>query len=506
MKRRTRWILTGVGVLAVAGWVIVRGLRRPLQIDAPLPTIVPDFPDSTEQVRASIVEAPISYDLRGALDSLEAAVPREYGDISTRIQAGNNSRAHFAFAVSRTPFRLSVSGTTVSLSTTVEYEARGWYKPLIGPEISAACGTGGVDRPRIAATLVSTARITPDWQLRTRTRIGRLAPVTTSTRDRCRVTIFQIDITDRVLESTRHLLARQLAHIDSGVAQWDSRKRFEGLWRTLERPIRLTDSIYMMINPFSAQLGTIASRGDTVFAPLRLIASPLVLSGGRPSEFDYVHPLPSLRIGGDVGRGAHVVMEGTLLYPVARAILRKVLVGRRIEQAGRVVVVRDVQVLGIGGGRIALGITLSGAVRGRLFFTGTPSLDRVKRELYVPDLELDVGSADLLVRGLDWLRGDAIRDVLRDKARVSEAEVIGRLRELAEQNVNRTLTPGIDLRGLVHSARATSVLATTEYLRVRARAEADLHLVISRAPSIPRPPDLPTDTSGGGEGGGGGGR
>ena len=190
-------------LLGVAGVYVYRTLTTPLGIDAPPPVVLADLPDSVPPLPASVVEAPITYDMSGAMDSLERAIPRSYGDIAQRVQAGTNRRAHFAFSVSRAPFRLRVDGRTVSLSTVVEYEARGWYLPLIGPEMSAACGTGGVPRPRIAATLISSADITPDWRLRTRTRIGRLEPVTDSARDRCRVTVFRIDITDRVVEATR---------------------------------------------------------------------------------------------------------------------------------------------------------------------------------------------------------------------------------------------------------------------------------------------------------------
>ncbi len=59
---------------------------------------------------------------------------------------------------------------------------------------------------------------------------------------------------------------------------------------------------------------------------------------------------------------------------------------------------------------------------------------------------------------------------------------------MAEQGVNRTLTDGIVLSGQVHSAQATSVLASTGVLRVRATAEANLRLAINKAPSVPRPP------------------
>jgi hypothetical protein len=480
-----------LALLGVAGWYVYHTLSNPFGIDAPPPTFADDLPDSAPPLPPSVVEAAITYDMSDALDSLELAIPRAYGDISQRMQAGNNQRAHFAFAVSRTPFDLNVSGRTVSLSTEVEYEARGWYRPFIGPTVSAACGTGGVPRPRIAATLLSTVEISPEWRLRTRTRVGHLAPVTNSSRDRCRVTIFQIDVTDRVLASTRQLLEQGLSMIDEGVARWDSRTRFEQIWRNLQRPVRFTDSVYMLISPTSAQLGPITSRRDTVIARLRLVASPRVVTGPYPNEFELMTPMPRLGPMTRVGEGAHVQMEGLLEYPVANALLGRVLVGREFQQAGRTLKVEKVEVMGIGGGRVALGVTLSGAVRGRLWFTGTPALHRDRRELHVPDLEVDVGSANLLVRGLEWLAGEEMQNFLRARARVSEEELIERLTVLAEQNINRSLTDGVNLFGQVHRAEAISVRASRTELRVRATAEATLRLNIDKAPSLPRP-TIPT--------------
>jgi hypothetical protein len=495
---RARWIAAGAVTLtlAAAALFVGRTVLHPIALDAPRPAIVAETADTLTPPPASVVESPITYDLVPALDSLEVAIPLRYGDIATRLQAGNNRRVHFAFAVSRSPFEVRVNGLTVSLSTIVEYEARGWYQPPIGPEVSAACGTGGADRPRIRATLVSTARITSQWNLRTRSRVAQLEPLTTEARDRCRVTPLRIDITDRVLDATRQLLERGVATIDSGVADWNARERFAQLWRNLQRPIRFTDSVYFLINPFSAQLGTVTASGDTVTARLRLIAAPRVVTGGRPNEGELMSPMPPLELGGHVGRGAHVQLEGTLDWPVGSALLRRVLVGRVLEPAGRRLTIDDVEIFGIGGNRVALGVTVGGAARGRIYFTGTPSLDRGRRELHVPDLEVDVGSANLLVRGLEWLKGDDLRDFLRERARVSEADLIGRLRTLAEQGINRTLTDGIELAGQIHRAEATTVHATISELRVRALAEADLRLDISKAPGVPRPPPQPPGSAG----------
>jgi hypothetical protein len=127
-------------------------------------------------------------------------------------------------------------------------------------------------------------------------------------------------------------------------------------------------------------------------------------------------------------------------------------------------------------------------VHGRLWFTGTPALDRERRELFVPDLTVDVGSENLLVRGFEWLKGEEILMFLRSRARVSEEDLIERLRQLAEQGINRTLTEGIVLSGRVRRAEATAVRASVADIRVRALAEANIRLAIDKAPSLPRPP------------------
>jgi hypothetical protein len=502
MRRTLRFAIGSIAIIAsVAGTIglyLWRTLSNPLVLDAPQPIVSPEAADTMERVKPSIVEAPVTYDITAIVDSFELAVPRTYGNIETRMQAGTNTRVHFAFAISRSPFQVRITGSTVAISADVEYEARGWYRPVIGPELSAGCGTGGVPRPRVRATLVSTGRLTSDWRVRSRTRLVRLEPYSIEQRDHCRVTVFRIDITDRVIDGTRRMLEQNVAKFDSSVARWNSRAWFEQLWRSLQRPIRFTDSVYMVINPFAAQLGRIRTDGNIVIAPLRLIASPRVLTGGRPNEFELMKPIPRLEIADSVGSGAHVLMEASFSYPVASVLLRRVLVGRSVQQSGRRVRIEDVELSGVGAGRVALEVKLGGAVRGRLYFTGTPKLDRVNRQVHVPDLDYDVGSANmLLVRGFEWLKGVHIRDFLRERARLPDSAFIGKLSELAERGMNRTLSAGVELSARIQDAEGTAVHATAKDIRVRAHADADLKLAISKAPTLPRPAPGSTKKVGG---------
>jgi len=218
-----------------------------------------------------------------------------------------------------------------------------------------------------------------------------------------------------------------------------------------------------------------------------LVASPRIMTGPRPKPDSL--PLPDLRLADDVGYGARVLLDASFTYPVATAMLRKALVGRMLEHSGQRIRIRDVRLTGIGGGKVALKVQISGAVRGRLFFTGTPSYDSRTRQITVPDLDYDVGTAQVLVRGYELLNDVELRDFLRAKARLPDTTVVRRLSQLAEDGMNRKLPArGTRLSGRIHTAGVLAVRATVDEIRVRALADADLTLSIDRSPSFPRPP------------------
>lgn len=482
-----RLVLIIVALLIAAAIAMFVSNKTTFQVDAPRPVVVPDPVDTLPAMPLSIVEAPVTYALDTAIDSLEAAMPRTYGDLDLKIETANNKRVRFAFLLRRSPFRVRLHGQVVTLSADVEYSGRVWYRPPIGPEVEVSCGTGG-DLPRRATlTLESRGALTPAWGLRTTTRLRRLEAYSDSARDHCRLTFLRIDVTERIFAMTRTLLDEQLVAFDETVARWPVRPKFEKIWFDLQKPIRLADSVYLVIHPSKAELGSVGATGRTAFANLRLVASPRVVTGPRP-ELERV-PLPPLERADDVKRGARVLLDASFTYPVATGMLRKALVGRSLEQSGHVVRIRDVAISGIGGGRVALGIRVAGALRGRLFFVGTPGYDVVNRQITVPDLDYDVGTAQILVRGYEWLSDVTLRDFLRERARLPDSAVVRRLVEVATQGINRDLPArGTRLSGRIDQASVIAVRATAGEIRVRALADADLKFSIDRAPSIPRLP------------------
>ncbi len=484
MRRRQR---ARVSYVAAAWLCLLAGCDRHPEIDAPPPDTLGELSEEVLEIPPSIVESEIRYDLTPALAALEKAVPRTFGDIEQRLDVPSNGRMHVAFAAQRSPFTIVLDSQRVTVAGIVEFEGRGWYKPVIGPEVSAGCGTGeGVERPRARVRLETALRLKDSWALDAKTRVMRVVPYSSEARDKCTVTIFHIDVTDRVMRATREKLEQQVRTLDRALAQVQTRERFERWWRDISRPIKLTDSIYLTINPRKVQLGGVTIEGNEAVAHVRLEAAPRIRTGSRPNDFELFTPLPPLQHGALTGEGMRASIQGEFGYDIASGLLRKTLIGRSLQWEKRVITIRDVTVTGIGGGKVAVGVRFGGAARGLIYLTGTPSYDNVDDQIRIPDLDYDLQTSSMLAKGFAYLGDDQIRDALRQYARFPITGHLDRLRTLAVRGMNRELTKGVELVASLDPVEHVTVHATRAALVLHASARGNLRLDIDRAVKIKR--------------------
>lgn len=459
----------------LASAALVSACDAKLDVDAPAPAMMADV-DTLPTLPTSTLDIPLTYDLTPVVRALERAVPRKFGDIDERKQL-SNKRIHIAFEATREPFSVALDGETARISAVVHYKGRGWYKPPIGPEISSSCGIND-ERPRARIAIASPLRITPEWKLRGSTRVTNVAPYSQERRDQCRVTAFKINVTDRVLKATRDVLEKQRPMIDRRIGSLDIRSRFESWWHLLERPIPLTDSVWLLIRPSAVRMGQSVGVKRTLVTALGFSASPVVVVGVKPTVQET--PLPPLYPAA-VGDGLHILLEGVIDYNLATELLRKHLKDRKVERGGQTLEVKDLRLFGIGGGKLALELRFGGAASGHIYFVGTPRYDSEANELFIPDLDYDVGSKSLLVSGVEWVKHDDVREFFRTQARWSVGDVMQTGKEQLEKGLNRDLAPGVRLSAEVRQVQGLSVNARRTAIRLRAQADANARLTVKQS-------------------------
>lgn len=448
-----------------------------VRLDPEPPATTSDDPLALLARPVSVINVPMDVPVERLLQLVEAAVPARHGDLERYRPASDGGRARVAYELERAPFRASFVDDQARLSTRISYRMRVHY-PLPGlPDVESSCGMGDGPRPQLYVALVSPISIAPDWSLRTMASVAELRPASEEDEDRCRITLFGIDITEDVVEGAREYLDEHLTAIDSLAAGVDLRSRFESWWATLSEPVALSDSVWLAMRPEGIRRGRIRGTGDSVTVEVALESRPEIVIGSQPPSLPT--PLPSLDSGAVVPR-LELLVNALAEYSTGSRILTELLAGRTFVMSGRDVRVEGVRVFGIGSGRVAMELEVSGDLGGRLYLTGRPAIDRATGQVSVPDLDLDVATRDLLVSTVTWFATRAFREDLRTRATWPMTSAVEWLSEWLHQGLNRDLSDDLGITGEVDSVEIVGVAAFREALIVRLSARGSARLLVRR--------------------------
>ncbi len=447
----------------------------PARIDAPPPSSVADAAlaaDSAIALAPTYASAPVSLDLRLLLGEIEQTIPTHIGSLDNRLLVSTSPRTWVAIEVLRGPLDITFGHGSVTLATRVAYRGRVWRKVLL-TTVSASCGTGE-KAPLASIRIRTTYRLDTQWRIRTRSQVLTVERATADPADECHVTFLGLDVTDKVLDAARAAIAKELKVADARLASVDVRGAVAPAWAALQQPISARDStIWLSLHPEAIGVGPVTVKDSVASAMLTLLARPQVLAGVRPAADSL--PLPPLTKV-PVGDTLIAMIGGELTYGAANDILRSELRGHKLRVRGRRLTVDDVAMSYIGRNRVALGVQLSGAVEGRIYFVGTPLYDPATDAISVPDLDYDVQTSNILVQGISWLSGDKLRDDLRRKARVPAGALLDAVRGAANREITRDVTDGVHLSGRIGSAHALAARATASGFRAQAMGGGKLAL------------------------------
>lgn len=469
------WVVGSTASVALAV-VVDATLMRPDVLEPAQPTLrSDDLP--TPFAPASVMATPVRIPVNRLTGLLEDVVPTEYGSLARRESLPGHDRTDLAFELRRGPFEASVHGSTATVRATVRYKVRVFYNPPLLPEVSGSCGMDeGRPEPRLSVALRAPVALDGHWRLRTHAEVVSVAPASEEDRDRCTMTFLGLDVTDRIVDAARTFLEEHVAEMDTITAAADVRTSFEGWWGTLQEPIHLTDSLWLALRPEAIRRGRAHGVGDSVQIALALQARPAIFYGPRPAlQHRELPPLDT----GSVEDGLDVRVEARAEYGPASEFLQQELGGRAMEHGGRRFTLDSLRVFGIGAGRLAVEIHVSGDVSGRLYLVGTPHIDAGTGRISVPDLDFDLATRDVLLAAAAWIRADQLRELLRRKASWPAAPAVAFLSGWLEKGLNRDLSGDLRVQGRVDTVRIVGVRALRSALLIEVAARGTAEIFIA---------------------------
>jgi len=435
----------------------------------------------------SYVAAPVVFNLRPVLAQIEEVVPKKFGstDKDKRIQVMKGTPdVWVAPELTRSKFDFGFKDNSLTISTVLEYQAKAWAKALLLTH-SVSCGTDPKKpKPRIKLALSVTYDLTPDWRLKTRTKLVELAPLSREERDQCEISAAKIDVTQKIADAARGAVENALVKLDERLSRVTVAKPIGNIWLTLQRPISISGgTLWLLVQPQAISFGGITATDSSLTARLSLLAQPRMLSGARPP--DGTKPLPTLGRGVEGGDTVAVMMDALLAYPAATKLIGKALVGKKFGPKWRTIRIEGVTVLPAGKGRVLLSLELKGRARGTVNVVGSPNYDQATDTISVKDLAFDVNTEAYLGKAAGWLISGPLLAMVRENARFPSAALMQEVLELVNKNINRELSSGVFLRGALSSAQPLAIQARHDGLLAHAKASGRLWVEISKEDLIP---------------------
>jgi hypothetical protein len=263
----------------------------------------------------------------------------------------------------------------------------------------------------------------------------------------------------------QEFLRRQASKDDNGFLQNRYLKRQAGMvWDALQSPIKLTNDLYLLINPLAVHVSPPATPGDTVSIVAGLVAKPKLVIGAPAPMTGQTLPEISMSPA-QPEKGFHIALESELPFDFLSEELTKKLKGKTYHTNNKTVIIEKVRLYG-SGGSVVMAISVKGTVNGTIYLTGMPAYDGSTRTLSVQNPEYTVETKQVLVQAADWLLHSSVRDHIAEHATWFIGDRIDAEKDILSLALNRNLNEHVSISGKIYDLRPVSVGITANAVRV----------------------------------------
>ncbi len=339
------------------------------------------------------------------------------------------------------------------------------------PWIGGSCGFGKEPMRKTDIYINSVLQLQPNYTVHTRT-IAQKA----TAYEKCTVSMFNLDITQQVMDSIKSSTNAFCYSMDSVVNGLDFTSTTKTLAERINKKIPLDKYGYIKINPSAVKMGKMNSVKDTLQATLGIYCFPELHSDSTNNyTASFLPPLQSA----DVTPGITIYTNAKYDYPFINSIINQLVKDTSFLIEGRQVIIKNVQLNGAEDGKVEILVDFDGDKKGSLFLTGTPQLDTSSQVIIIPDLDYSLKSKDFILNVGKTFFSNKILHALREKATISIADLVQQNKKSIDAQLNKKIMDGVFSTGSLTDIRVLSLIAGKDVLQAQTCTRANASIVIT---------------------------
>jgi hypothetical protein len=427
----------------------------------------------------SEIDIPIQIYAPPVLQKAESAINDEFTSEAwpNYVQSGCDFRYKFRFV--RSGMTVSCVNNIIGVQFAGNYQVAGsrcicsMGKPVT-PWISGSCGFGKEPMRKVNLNIKSQLQFLPAYHIHTSTRLAQMVAY-----DKCQVSLMATDVTAQIIDSIKSSLNSFCAALDSTIAGLSLGNLIQ---LARERSFRKTDLGkygYFQLNPQALRIGELNYAKDSFSISAGVSCKPEISSDSSSSGV--LPPLPPLKPGTNRNE-VSIYLNMAYNYPFLSKILTDTLLNKVFEFKGKTIVVKKVDLAGIGNQQVELKVNFAGSNKVSVTLRGRPVLDTARQTLTIQDLSYSLESQDLAIKIAKTLFKNKIRKTLKGSSYLDIGALIrSNLSELNKQT-SRKMNENISLVGNADQVKILGLLATKDKFLMQGWLHGQFTLIIRSVP------------------------
>lgn len=422
---------------------------------------------------ASEIDVPVQVNLRPVFSAIEQTLQLEYSSPGWPDEfetEGCDTKYMYSFRTG--DLKIGSRNNFIGLNFTGFYQLKGSQRICVsGNGVSpwspaCGCGMGKETERRVNIGLGISLGIRSDYRLDTK--LGLLEP---SALDKCNICFFKKDITGLVMgkikeqmENMRNLFQGQLDSVNL-------RPQLEKMWNKFTLPQYVSSMGYINARPSAIRLSPFNITGDTLLN---------VLAGITMQPEASLHPnptppanLPALQQNNRKD-GFALYTDVKLQYDSMTRIVNRYAKGFEYYFKKGIIkkhfVVDSCQFYGAANNILVVRVFFSGTDRGTAYLFGQPVLDNQTNTITLANPQYDIRTKDLAINLGNSLFKKRIKKELLKYTSYNFGNYLDTAKTLVTRMMNRELSPGINMTGVVKEIKPLELSVQPGYLLIRVTA------------------------------------
>ncbi len=454
-----------IASLSIAIMLLFTSCKTALQIEKPHESYLPST------IAPSLSEFPLKVDLD--VKKLETAINNKMTGL---IYEGTNiSNKDLSIKIWKAQnFTFTINNNVIEYKVPLKIWSKfAWQVEKFGLAVGDTYEANG----SIVLTFKTTINFDKNWGLISKTTSSGYQWIDTPKLNVIGVSVPVTPIANLALSSCNEIITKQ---IDKTLAESVNLKKYVSeAWSEMQKPrlVSPENKLWIRITPKDIYVSPFVTVGNKLNMSIALYAGIESFMGVQPAATTAV-PLPDFKYVNRPAQQFNINLGIDVTYAAISEMTKKELINKTFSEGNKSITINDLELYGSDGKTILMA-DVTGAIKGKIYFTGNMIYNPEKVSVEILDPQFDIKTQSALVKTANWLLHGMILKKMAPYLTYSVKEELDSMKNEVNQMLsNYSVYEGVSLQGKLNTIDVTSLSLIPGAVRIQANAKGNVAMKI----------------------------